>query len=215
LEFFAFRKKQPGTIRVAIGKASIPNRIMLNHPDFDQATWNSGKMMNHDVWKHLIDFWAYPTKQPGTIRIAVGHLVYPTPTAKANISNGLKNPKVPRSMINHKSLPQSEWENGAKMDVAPYSHHMEFWVYPSKEVMLQTSNSQSLQPSVNGVVAPAEDSNALAEALLELEKYKELLKKYENAASTPSVEIPSTEIPSPAVEPATDEVKPVKVSTQP
>ena len=165
------------------------------------ATWNSGKLMNHDIWKHLIDFWAYPTKQPGTIRIAVGHFVHPTPTASGN-RNGIDKPNIPRSMLNHKSLPQSEWDNGAKMDIAPYSHHMEFWVYPTKEAMLQAYNSQSSQP--------AEDSNALAEALLEIEKYKELLKQYEASAAAE----PAPVEPAPA-EPAPVEVKPVKVSTEP
>ena len=72
--------------------------------------------MDVQGWKHYMDFWAFSTKQPGTIRIAVAQAWNPH-----------------RIMINHSDHKQSEWDSaGKKMDVQGWKHQMEFWVYPAK-----------------------------------------------------------------------------------
>jgi len=115
MDFWAFSTKQPGTIRIAVAQAWNPHRIMINHSDHKQSEWDSGKKMDVQGWAPFTEFWAYPTKQPGTIRIASGEAWNPH-----------------RLMINHSDHKQSEWDSGKKMDAQGWKHQMEFWVYPAK-----------------------------------------------------------------------------------
>lgn len=144
MEFFAFAKKKPGTIRIAVARKNNPSRLMFNHSDFEQSIWDSGKKLDLKGWMHMYEFWAYPSKQPGTIRIAVG------------IS---KKPNT-RILINHKNYNQKEWNSGKKMNVGGWKHHMEFWAYPNKKTMtfyhtdtsakvntIDTSGENSIVPS--------------------------------------------------------------------
>jgi hypothetical protein len=114
MSFKAFAEKQAGTIRIAVGQVSGPHRCMINHQVFDQEKWNEGQSMSIEGWEHKQEFWVYPTKQPGTIRIAVG---YATPPH--------------RIMINHKNHgPQSKWDEGQLMDMEGWTHQMDFWAFP-------------------------------------------------------------------------------------
>jgi len=106
-------------IRIAVGEAWSPHRIMLNHASFSQDDWNRGQSMSILGWAHKMDFLAYPTKQPGTIRIAVG---------AAGIYWGPH-----RIMLNHPSFSQDEWNRGQSMSVLGWGHKMEFWVYPTEQ----------------------------------------------------------------------------------
>ena len=47
-------------IRIAVGEASGPHRIMINSLTFGQDEWNQGKRMDVDGWTHKMAFWAYP-----------------------------------------------------------------------------------------------------------------------------------------------------------
>ena len=113
MEFEAFSAQQPGTIRIAIGEAHGPHRLMINHNSKPQSDWDAGASMDLKGWKHKMDFWVYPTPQPGTIRIAVGEAHEPH-----------------RMMINHSYKPQSEWDAGASMDFQGWKHKMDFWAFP-------------------------------------------------------------------------------------
>jgi hypothetical protein len=115
MDFWAFSTKQPGTIRIAVAQAWNPHCIMINHSDHKQSEWDSGKKMDAQGWAPFTEFWAYPTKQPGTIRIASGEAWNPH-----------------RLMINRSDHKQSEWDSGKKMDAQGWKHQMEFWVYPAK-----------------------------------------------------------------------------------
>jgi len=115
MSFKAFAEKQPGTIRIAVGQVTGPDRIMINHPVFNQEQWNEGQSMTTQGWHHKQEFWAYPTKQPGTIRIAIGHYTPPH-----------------RIMINLRNYgPQSKWDEGQLMDMEGMYHQMDFWAFPS------------------------------------------------------------------------------------
>ena len=114
--FWAFPTKQPGTIRFVVGEAWNPHRICINHECQTQEQYNNGASMNVAGWKHHSDFWAYPTKQPDTIRIAVG-------TAS--------NPH--RHHLNHAGQSQDEYNNGASMSVYGWTQHCDFWAYPSDQ----------------------------------------------------------------------------------
>jgi len=121
MEFWGFSAKQPGTIRIAVGEAGEehgPHRIMVNHSNSTQDEWDEGKSMNTAGWTHKMEFWAYPTKQPGTIRIAVG---------EAGEEHGPH-----RIMVNHSNSTQDEWDEGKSMNTAGWTHKMEFWAYPTK-----------------------------------------------------------------------------------
>eukprot|EP00656_Telonema_subtile_P051739 TRINITY_DN7039_c0_g1_i5.p1 TRINITY_DN7039_c0_g1~~TRINITY_DN7039_c0_g1_i5.p1 ORF type:complete len:399 (-),score=3.15 TRINITY_DN7039_c0_g1_i5:362-1558(-) len=113
LEFWAYPTQQPGTIRIAVGEAFSPHRVCLNHRGKSQTEWDNGASMNFANWKHYLEFWAYPTQQPGTIRIAVGEAFSPH-----------------RVCLNHRGKCQAEWDNGASMNFANWKHYLEFWVFP-------------------------------------------------------------------------------------
>jgi len=103
------------TMRIVVGQAWNPHRIMVNHDGKSQTDWDSGMLMNYAGWTHQMEFWAFPTKRSGTIRIAVGQAWNPH-----------------RIMVNHDGKSQAEWDSGMKMDYAGWKHQMEFWVYPSR-----------------------------------------------------------------------------------
>jgi len=115
MEFLAFPSQQPGTIRIAVGEAYNPHRIMVNHGSLPQIEWDAGASMSMAGWSEKMEFWAFPSQQPGTIRIAVGEAYNPH-----------------RIMVNHGSLPQIEWDDGASMSTAGWSEKMEFWAFPPK-----------------------------------------------------------------------------------
>lgn len=70
--------------------------------------------MNYAGWKHYYEFYAFSTKQPGTVRFAVGQA---------------QNPH--RMMINHHNKVQAYWNNPKKlMNYAGWAHYYEFWAYP-------------------------------------------------------------------------------------
>jgi len=62
MEFWAFPKQQPGTIRIAVGQAHGPHRCMMNHDSYTQQQWNSGQSMSVQGWQHYFEFWAFPSK---------------------------------------------------------------------------------------------------------------------------------------------------------
>ena len=43
LEFWGILTHQEGTIRIAVGVADGPHRVLLNHPEGSQSEWNDGK----------------------------------------------------------------------------------------------------------------------------------------------------------------------------
>merc|ERR1719188_2705936 len=112
MEFWAFRKAKPGTIRIAVGEAMNPHRIMINQSSRPQSAWDAGESMSIAEWTHYKEFWAFREAQPGTIRIAVGEA---------------KNPH--RIMINNRSKPQSAWDAGESMSISEWTHKMEFWAF--------------------------------------------------------------------------------------
>ena len=62
-----------------------------------------------------MEFWALASSEPDAIRIAVG---------EAWSSH--------RMMINHDSKSQAEWDAGASMSTARWTHKMEFWAFPTR-----------------------------------------------------------------------------------
>lgn len=98
-------------IRIAVGEAYQPCRAILIDSSRIQSSWNNALLMSIPGWTHKFDFWAFETKEPGTIRIAVGHT-----------SN-------PRCMMINQFLPQHEWNNGAVMTLDGWTHLMDFWAY--------------------------------------------------------------------------------------
>ena len=99
-------------LRIAVGQAHNPHRTMLNHGNFTQEQWDAGQTMTTAGWTHHIEFWAYPTRQPGTIRIAVGQAHNPH-----------------RTMLNHGNFTQEQWDAGQTMTTAGWTHHIEFWAH--------------------------------------------------------------------------------------
>ena len=127
-------KPHPETIRIAVGKATNPQRIMIAqamNSNYKQSKWgpDSEKKMNINSWKHTCEFWAYPTKEPGTIRVAVG-----------------RGTKPARVMMNHSDYKQSEWDNGLKMDVTGWIHVFEFLAYPTKDIGEADANDSDTKP---------------------------------------------------------------------
>jgi len=104
------------TFRVVVGEAHNPHRVMINHNILSQSQWNQGESMTRNGWTHKLAFWAFPSKQPGTIRIAVGQAASPH-----------------RALINHSRKTQAEWNLGASMTIAGWTQHTEFWAFSKKE----------------------------------------------------------------------------------
>jgi len=111
-EFWVFKERQPGTIRIAVGQAWNPHRMMVNHDNHSQEEWDNGKSMTTAGWKHKQEFWAFEERQPGTIRIVVGQAWNPH-----------------RVMFNHDYYTQAQWDNGQSMGVFGWKHKQDFWVY--------------------------------------------------------------------------------------
>ena len=122
MEFWAYPKRHPRTIRIAVGEAMKPHRIMVNQAGISQEDWDTGRSMAIQGWEHKMEFWAYPKRQPGTIRIAVGEAMTPH-----------------RIMVNQASISQEDWDTGRSMTIQGWEHKMEFWVYPSKPTPKATS----------------------------------------------------------------------------
>jgi len=108
--------KNLATFRIVVGEARNPHRVMINHSSLTQSQWNQGESMTRAGWTHTLAFWAFPSKQPGTIRIAVGQALHPH-----------------RAMINHSQKTQAEWDLGKSMNIAGWMHHTEFWAFPKKQ----------------------------------------------------------------------------------
>ena len=51
---------EPGLIRIAVGQAVGPHRMMINHDNFTQDEWNEGQSMSVAGWTHKCEFWVYP-----------------------------------------------------------------------------------------------------------------------------------------------------------
>ena len=112
-DFWVFKEKQPGTIRIAIGQAYRPHRIMINHESQpNQDAWDAGLPMDVDEWTHKQEFWAFEKKQPGTIRIVVGQTYNPH-----------------RIVINHDYYSQEQYDDGQLMDAVGWDYKQDFWVY--------------------------------------------------------------------------------------
>lgn len=62
MEFLAFPAELPGTIRIAVGEAFNPHRIMVNHGSLPQLEWNKGASMSVAGWSEKMEFWAFPPK---------------------------------------------------------------------------------------------------------------------------------------------------------
>ena len=58
--FWGFKTQQPGTIRIVVGEADNPPRMMINHSTFSQDQWDAGQSMTVAGWKHKFDFWVFP-----------------------------------------------------------------------------------------------------------------------------------------------------------
>ena len=128
LSFWAFRARRPGTLRVAVGQAYSPHRIMFNQGHHSQADWDAGKSMSTRGWTHKMEFWALVSPKPGAIRIAVGEAWRPH-----------------RIMINHASKSQAEWDAGATMSTEGWTHKMEFWAFATRlddHVLAQMDTAQ-------------------------------------------------------------------------
>ena len=113
VEFLAFPSQIPGTKRIVVVQAHSPHLSVFNHPSKTQEQWNEGAKIEAKNFSPQLEFWAYTDPQPGTIRMAVGDA---------------RNPY--RSMINHQYKTQEEWNNGASMSMAGWSHCFDFWVFP-------------------------------------------------------------------------------------
>jgi hypothetical protein len=50
---------QPNTIRIAVGEASSPHRIIINHKDKPQSYYDNGGSMSIYGWKQYLEFWAF------------------------------------------------------------------------------------------------------------------------------------------------------------
>ena len=125
LAFSAFSSRQPGTIRIAVGVAANgPRRVMLNHPEGSQEDGDGGKSMTCQGWVEHLEFWAFPTHQAGTIRIAVG------------VADGPH-----RVMLNHPDVSQGAWNEGRAMTFQGWQHHLEFWAFPTSESSGASSSS--------------------------------------------------------------------------
>jgi hypothetical protein len=86
--------------RIVFGEAFDPHRGMINHSRLAQANWDAGRSMNIAGWTHKLEFWAFDSEQPGTIRIAVGEAGNPH-----------------RVLLNHSSYSQAQWKAGQSMSV--------------------------------------------------------------------------------------------------
>lgn len=62
LDFWALAAPRPGAIRIAVGEANGPHRIMINHDSMQQTEWDAGASMSIAGWAHKMEFWAYPSK---------------------------------------------------------------------------------------------------------------------------------------------------------
>ena len=136
LSFWAFRTWQPGTLRVAVGQAQAPHRVMFNQGDYSQAEWDAGKSMSTKGWTHEMEFWAVASPEPGAIRIAVGEAWSPH-----------------RMMINHDSKSQAEWDAGASMSTARWTHKMEFGAFLARLEDSVLAQMGTAQESAAGMVA--------------------------------------------------------------
>jgi len=117
--FWAFRERQPDTIRIAVGEAHNPHRVMMNHRNMAQKDYDNGLSMDRHGWKHKQSFWVYPSRRPKTIRIAVGEAHGPH-RVMMNLSwNGER-----------RRMTQEDYNNGESMTR----------VYPSKEAYLEAMN---------------------------------------------------------------------------
>jgi hypothetical protein len=114
MKFLAYDSGMPGTIRIAVGDASNPDCVMINHSSKSQDQWNEGASMNYRGWQEKMEFWAFDTPVHGTIRIAVGQSSRPH-----------------RIMINHSDKTQDQWNQGLSMTYRVSRNKMEFWVYPN------------------------------------------------------------------------------------
>ena len=56
LDFWVLTASKPGTMRIAVGEAYSPHRIMLNHDTRTQADWDGGLSMNTSGWTHKMEF---------------------------------------------------------------------------------------------------------------------------------------------------------------
>jgi hypothetical protein len=115
MKFLAYASVMPGTIRIAVGDASNPDRVMINHDDKNQDHWNEGASMSYRGWQEKMEFWAFDTPVPGTIRIDVGQASRPH-----------------RIMINHSDKSQDQWNQGLSMTYRGWKNKMEFLVYPNE-----------------------------------------------------------------------------------
>ena len=62
MEFGALVSPQPGAIRIAVGEAWGPHRMMINHDSKTQAEWDTGASMSTARWIHKMEFWAFPAR---------------------------------------------------------------------------------------------------------------------------------------------------------
>merc|ERR1712032_1704498 len=112
-------RTMPSVMRIAVGEAQGPHRMMLNHRSIPKSAWNQGEGMSVAGWSHTMDFWAFaeppnPKDCPhSTIRIVVGEA-----------------PNPHRAFINHPGRDQDEWNDvDNTMTFAGWDHHMEFWAF--------------------------------------------------------------------------------------
>jgi len=105
--FKAFSQPAPDTIRIAVGQAKGPHRMMINHDGHTQELWNAGQLMSVAGWSHLFAFWAFSREMPGTVRIAVGQAMGP-----------------------HRAMMKPNWTQQS-MSTEGWDYKCEFWVYPT------------------------------------------------------------------------------------
>ena len=81
--------------------------MLVNHSTITQDEWDKGASMTTKGWTHHMDFWAFTSQKPGTIRVAVG--------------DNKNSPHRGLFFLSTQNEDDSEW-----------NHRIDFWVYPNK-----------------------------------------------------------------------------------
>ena len=62
MEFWALVSLKPGAIRIAVGEAWKPHRMMINHESKSQVEWDAGASMGTARWTNKMEVWAFPAR---------------------------------------------------------------------------------------------------------------------------------------------------------
>jgi hypothetical protein len=100
-----FHTTPPASLLVTVGQAQSPHRCVLVA---SPARGPAARLPRGFV--PLVSFLAHSGAWPGTLRVAVGDAQAPR-----------------RSMLNHNAKTQAEWDAGASMSYAGWTHAFDFW----------------------------------------------------------------------------------------